>query len=69
MDLINRSVGISESPESIARLLTRMCLKSEVTEDGKSVRMEIPPTRAGRGRGERWRGRGRGRKGGEIKSE
>ncbi len=47
VDLINRSVGIDESPETIAKLLTRMCLKSGVTGDGKSVTLEIPPTRAG----------------------
>lgn len=35
-----------ESPERLADLLTRMCLLSEVTDDGKSVRVEIPPTRA-----------------------
>eukprot|EP00058_Branchiostoma_floridae_P004973 XP_002590461.1 hypothetical protein BRAFLDRAFT_124565 [Branchiostoma floridae] len=32
---INKSVGISESPESIAKLLTRMCLSSEVVEESK----------------------------------
>ncbi|XP_035696537.1 phenylalanine--tRNA ligase beta subunit-like [Branchiostoma floridae] len=41
---INKSVGISESPESIAKLLTRMCLSSEVVEESK-VKVEIPPTR------------------------
>ncbi|XP_078696780.1 phenylalanine--tRNA ligase beta subunit-like [Branchiostoma floridae x Branchiostoma belcheri] len=41
---INKSVGISESPESIAKLLTRMCLSSEVVEVSK-VKVEIPPTR------------------------
>ena len=47
MDLINRSVGISQSPTAIAKLLTRMCLKSEVSGDEKSVLVEVPPTRAG----------------------
>ena len=47
VDLINRSIGIELSPEVVARLLTRMCLKSEVCEDGKSVSVEVPPTRAG----------------------
>ena len=47
VDLINRGVGISEGAESIAKLLTRMCLKSEVMEDKSSVKIEIPPTRAG----------------------
>ena len=48
MKVINRGVGINESPEAIAKLLTRMCLKSEVTKDGTGVCVEIPPTRAGR---------------------
>ena len=47
VDTINRGVGIRESPESIAKLLTRMCLKSEVTKDGRSIQVEVPPTRAG----------------------
>ncbi len=47
MDLINRSIGISESAESIAKLLTRMCLRSEVCDEGRSVSVEVPPTRAG----------------------
>ncbi|XP_069507661.1 phenylalanine--tRNA ligase beta subunit [Ambystoma mexicanum] len=45
-DVINKQVGISESPESIAKLLTRMCLKTQVAEDGKHLEIEIPPTRA-----------------------
>ena len=44
---INRGVGIREGAESVATLLTRMCLRSEVIEGGKSVKIEIPPTRAG----------------------
>ena len=32
--------------DEIAELLTKMCLDSKVTEDGKSVQVEIPPTRA-----------------------
>ena len=47
VDAINRSIGISESAESIAKLLTRMCLRSEVMEGGKSIKIEIPPSRAG----------------------
>uniref|UniRef100_A0AAY5EXZ0 Phenylalanine--tRNA ligase beta subunit n=1 Tax=Electrophorus electricus TaxID=8005 RepID=A0AAY5EXZ0_ELEEL len=34
------------SSESIAQLLTRMCLKSEVTSDGAEIQVEIPPTRS-----------------------
>ena len=44
---INKKVGINKSPEVIADLLTKMCLKSEVIEEGRSVTVEIPPTRAG----------------------
>ena len=47
MDAINRSIGINQSPEEMTRLLTRMCLKSEVSEDGKNMLVEVPPTRAG----------------------
>ncbi|XP_048845163.1 phenylalanine--tRNA ligase beta subunit [Brienomyrus brachyistius] len=43
-DFINTRVGISEDAESIARLLTRMYLRSEV--QGDSIHVEIPPTRA-----------------------
>ncbi|XP_030874628.1 phenylalanine--tRNA ligase beta subunit [Leptonychotes weddellii] len=45
-DLINKKVGIRETPENIAKLLTRMCLKSEVIGDGNQIEIEIPPTRA-----------------------
>ncbi|XP_029571537.1 phenylalanine--tRNA ligase beta subunit-like [Salmo trutta] len=45
-DFINRKVGISESTEHIAQLLTKMCLRSEVTSDGKQIEVEIPPTRS-----------------------
>ncbi|XP_070561623.1 phenylalanine--tRNA ligase beta subunit-like [Ptychodera flava] len=42
---VNGSVGISEDAKSVASLLTRMCLKSEVLEDGEHIKVEIPPTR------------------------
>ncbi|XP_055736526.1 phenylalanine--tRNA ligase beta subunit-like isoform X1 [Salvelinus fontinalis] len=45
-DFINRKVGISESTEHIAQLLTKMCLRSEVTSDGEQIEVEIPPTRS-----------------------
>ena len=48
MDSINRAIGIQETSEGVASLLTRMCLKSEVSGDGASVAVEIPPTRAGK---------------------
>ncbi|XP_029473170.1 phenylalanine--tRNA ligase beta subunit-like [Rhinatrema bivittatum] len=43
---INKQLGISENPTSLAKLLTRMYLKSQVLEDGKRIEIEIPPTRA-----------------------
>ncbi|KAJ7990597.1 hypothetical protein DPEC_G00302050 [Dallia pectoralis] len=45
-DFINRKVGISESTERIAQLLTKMCLRSEVLSDGEQIEVEIPPTRS-----------------------
>ncbi|XP_072474040.1 phenylalanine--tRNA ligase beta subunit isoform X1 [Notamacropus eugenii] len=45
-DLINKQIGISETPASLAKLLTRMYLKSEVVGDGNQIEIEIPPTRA-----------------------
>ncbi|XP_075425795.1 phenylalanine--tRNA ligase beta subunit [Ascaphus truei] len=43
---MNSKIGISETPSSLAKLLTRMCLKSQVLEDGKQIEIEIPPTRS-----------------------
>ncbi|KAJ7379693.1 hypothetical protein OS493_014097 [Desmophyllum pertusum] len=34
---INKKIGIKESPERVADLLTRMCLQSEVIDGGKNV--------------------------------
>uniref|UniRef100_A0A672KNJ3 phenylalanine--tRNA ligase n=1 Tax=Sinocyclocheilus grahami TaxID=75366 RepID=A0A672KNJ3_SINGR len=45
-DFINKRVGINESAESIAQLLTRMCLRSEVSGEGDLIQVEIPPMRA-----------------------
>lgn len=45
-DFINKKVGIDESAESIAQLLTRMCLKSEVNGEAGQIQVEIPPTRS-----------------------
>ncbi|KAJ8388707.1 hypothetical protein AAFF_G00131160 [Aldrovandia affinis] len=45
-DFINRKVGIEESTERIAQLLTRMCLRSEVVGDEGLIEVEIPPTRS-----------------------
>ncbi|XP_075717537.1 phenylalanine--tRNA ligase beta subunit [Rhinoderma darwinii] len=43
---INSKIGIRETPDKLAKLLTRMCLKSHVLEDGEQLEIEIPPTRA-----------------------
>uniref|UniRef100_A0A8D0GBK3 Phenylalanine--tRNA ligase beta subunit n=1 Tax=Sphenodon punctatus TaxID=8508 RepID=A0A8D0GBK3_SPHPU len=45
-ELINKKVGISETPSNLAKLLTRMCLKSQVTGNGNILEIEIPPNRA-----------------------
>lgn len=45
VDEINRRIGIKETPENIAALLSRMCLKSVVVDNGQNVEVEIPPTR------------------------
>ncbi|KAM9318042.1 phenylalanine--tRNA ligase beta subunit [Pholidichthys leucotaenia] len=42
---INQKVGINESAENIAQLLTRMCLLSQATGAGDEIEVEIPPTR------------------------
>uniref|UniRef100_A0A3B4G051 Phenylalanine--tRNA ligase beta subunit n=1 Tax=Pundamilia nyererei TaxID=303518 RepID=A0A3B4G051_9CICH len=43
---INQKVGINESTEKIAHLLTRMCLLSQATGVGDEIEVEIPPTRS-----------------------
>ncbi|NXG31515.1 SYFB ligase, partial [Dromaius novaehollandiae] len=45
-EFINKKIGISETPSNLAKLLTRMCLKSHVTGNGNNIEIEIPPTRA-----------------------
>ena len=47
VDTVNRNVGIHETGDNLANLLTRMCLRSEVTDEGKSISVEVPPTRPG----------------------
>ncbi|XP_067658646.1 phenylalanine--tRNA ligase beta subunit-like [Haliotis asinina] len=42
----NKRVGVNLEPEKMARLLTKMCLESEVVNNGKSIEVEIPPTRS-----------------------
>ncbi|XP_036322951.1 phenylalanine--tRNA ligase beta subunit isoform X2 [Rhagoletis pomonella] len=41
----NANIGIQEEPASIADMLTRMYLESEVTEGGDNILVRIPPTR------------------------
>ncbi|XP_061639197.1 phenylalanine--tRNA ligase beta subunit isoform X3 [Phyllopteryx taeniolatus] len=43
---VNQKVGINESTEKIAQLLTRMCLRSQATGVGDEIEVEIPPTRS-----------------------
>ncbi len=43
-NIVNKKVGIKESPASIAKLLSKMCLASELADDNK-IRVTIPPTR------------------------
>lgn len=45
VETINKKVGISEEAELLATLLTKMCLKSEVSEDGNQLLVQVPPTR------------------------
>ncbi|KAJ8022005.1 Phenylalanine--tRNA ligase beta subunit [Holothuria leucospilota] len=45
VELINKRIGIQESPEKVAELLTKMCLTSELVKSNKMVKVEIPPTR------------------------
>ncbi|XP_056612727.1 phenylalanine--tRNA ligase beta subunit [Triplophysa dalaica] len=45
-DFINKQVGINESAESVAQLLTKMCLRSEVSGEDDRIQVEIPPTRS-----------------------
>jgi len=45
VDDINSKIGIKESAENIAKLLTKMCLTSRVIDGGKRLSVEIPPSR------------------------
>uniref|UniRef100_A0A8D0AIS2 Phenylalanine--tRNA ligase beta subunit n=1 Tax=Sander lucioperca TaxID=283035 RepID=A0A8D0AIS2_SANLU len=45
-EFINQKVGINESTEKIAQLLTKMCLRSQATGVGDEIEVEIPPTRS-----------------------
>jgi len=41
VDDINSGIGIKESAETIASMLTRMCLRSSVTDDGQTLSIEV----------------------------
>jgi len=41
---INAGIGIQESGEKIASLLTRMCLKSIAVDDGQKITVEVCDT-------------------------
>ncbi|KAF0306655.1 Phenylalanine--tRNA ligase beta subunit [Amphibalanus amphitrite] len=43
VDLVNRNVGINQSADQLATLLTKMCLSSEAS--GGRLTVEVPPTR------------------------
>lgn len=45
VDKINNLIGISENGESLAKLLTKMCLKSELRSSEQKLDVVIPPTR------------------------
>uniref|UniRef100_A0A8D0B306 Phenylalanine--tRNA ligase beta subunit n=1 Tax=Salvator merianae TaxID=96440 RepID=A0A8D0B306_SALMN len=44
-EIMNKKIGIVETPSNLAKLLTRMCLKSHVIGNGNNIEVEIPPTR------------------------
>ncbi|KJE94828.1 phenylalanyl-tRNA synthetase [Capsaspora owczarzaki ATCC 30864] len=46
VEWITKRVGIKQTPEQVAKLLSRMCLPATVSADGKSVVVDIPPTRS-----------------------
>jgi len=41
LDAINTGIGISESAEKIASMLTKMCLKSAAVDDGTKIYVEV----------------------------
>ncbi|KPI99406.1 putative phenylalanyl-tRNA synthetase beta chain [Papilio xuthus] len=45
VDTANRYIGINEEGSSLAGLLSRMCLRSSVSQCEQRVRVSVPPTR------------------------
>lgn len=41
----NDYIGINEPAENIALLLSKMCLKSDLLENGKDLKVTVPPSR------------------------
>jgi len=41
VEQVNGGIGINESADSIASLLTRMCLRSVASEDKTSIQVEV----------------------------
>ena len=48
VEKINKKIGINVKAEKIADLLSIMSLQSVVDDDGKFIKVTIPPTRAGK---------------------
>ena len=46
VDYLNQCCGLSETPESICKLLTRMSHTAQPTKDASIVEVTVPPTRA-----------------------
>ncbi|KAK7476536.1 hypothetical protein BaRGS_00032216 [Batillaria attramentaria] len=46
VDRFNKQIGVTMTADEMASCLTRMCLDSEVIEGGKSLQVQVPPTRA-----------------------
>lgn len=46
VDYLNGICGLSESPESISKLLSKMAYTAEPSQDPKFIRVTVPPTRA-----------------------
>ncbi|KXX76646.1 Phenylalanine--tRNA ligase beta subunit [Madurella mycetomatis] len=46
VDYLNGICGLSESPESISKLLSKMAYVAEPSQDPKIIRVTVPPTRA-----------------------
>ncbi|XP_023015734.1 phenylalanine--tRNA ligase beta subunit [Leptinotarsa decemlineata] len=41
----NKRIGINESAESMVKLLSKMCLRAELTNNPDNIKVTIPPTR------------------------